>query len=359
MRIVRALSIVAVLAALTSPHGVMAQGPGPVTDLGTLGGTQTQPLGINDLGDVVGSSFLAGDTVSRPFLWSGGVMQQLPLLPGDTSGSARAINNLGQIVGISVSRAVRWDNGVVTDLNTAATAAAGWVQLRAALGINDAGQIVGYGQRTGSPLTTLRAFLLTNGVITDLGTLGGGSATGWGINNAGQVVGQSTIDATNANGHAYSWTNGVMTDLGGLDLGGVLGALNIARSINDFGEAAGSWRSGATGTVPLFWDAAGTPTVLPGPDGAAQDINNLQQIVGGGTNGAVLWEGGAAIDLESLISPAVELLGAQAINNVGQVAGQTVSRRGFLMQLPARASTIGGLIGALVVDPGVDRKSVV
>jgi probable HAF family extracellular repeat protein len=163
MRIVRALSIVAVLAALTSPHGVMAQGPGPVTDLGTLGGTQTQPLGINDLGDVVGSSFLAGDTVSRPFLWSGGVMQQLPLLPGDTSGSARAINNLGQIVGISVSRAVRWDNGVVTDLNTAATAAAGWVQLRAALGINDAGQIVGYGQRTGSPLTTLRAFLLTNG----------------------------------------------------------------------------------------------------------------------------------------------------------------------------------------------------
>lgn len=355
MRIVRALSIVAVLAALASPHGVMAQGPGPVTDLGTLGGTQTRPLGMNDLGDVVGSSFLPGDTVSRPFLWSGGVMKQLPLLPGDTSGSARAINNLGQIVGISVSRAVRWDNDVVTDLNTAATAAAGWVRLSAALGINDAGQIVGYGQKTGSPLA-VRAFLLTNGVITDLGTLGGGSATGWGINNAGQVVGQSTIDATNANGHAYSWTNGVMTDLGGLDLGGVLGALNIARSINDFGEAAGSWRSGATGTVPLFWDATGTPTLLPGPDGTAQDINNLRQIVGGGADGAVLWEGGVPIDLETLISPAVELLAAQAINNVGQVAGQTVSGRGFLIQLPARAATIGGLIGALVVDAGVQNS---
>jgi probable HAF family extracellular repeat protein len=355
VRMVRDLLTVALLAALASPHGVNAQSAGTFTDLGTLGGTRTLPLGMNDLGDVVGSSFLAGDTVSRPFLWSGGVMQQLPLLPGHTLGSARAINNLGQIVGISSSLAVRWDNGAITDLNTAATAAAGWIQLNAALGINDAGQIVGFGQKAGHPLT-VRAFLLDNGVITDLGTLGGGGATAWGINNAGQVVGQSTIDAANANGHAYSWTNGVMTDLGGLDLGGVLGALNIARSINEFGEAAGSWRSGVTGSVPLFWDATGSPTVLPGPDGTAQDINNLRQIVGGGSNGAVLWEGGAAIDLETLISPAVELSGAQAINNVGQIAGQTTSLRGFLIQLPARPTTISGLISGLVTDPDVQHS---
>jgi probable HAF family extracellular repeat protein len=315
---------------------------------------------MNDLGDVVGQSWLTGDTISLPFLWSGGVLQPLPLLPGlgHATGEARAINNLGQIVGISSPpgftgflnrRAVRWDHGAITDLNTPATAAAGWVRLTAAFGINDAGQIVGIGNKAGN---VQRAFLLDHAGITDLGTLGGPTAAATGINDAGQVVGMASINAA-GNNHAFSWATGVMTDLGGSPGTG----FNVAWAINDFGEAAGSWVS-ASGQIPLFWDAAGTHTVLPGLSGSAFSINNLRQLVGfsSAINGAVLWEDGVATDLETLISPAVELSSALAINNVGQVAGQTVSGRGFLIQLPARPSAIGGLLNALVTDADVQHS---
>jgi len=48
----------------------------------------------------------------RPFVWSGGQSTPLPLLPGDPDGEANAINERGQIVGISFSgptlRGVLW-----------------------------------------------------------------------------------------------------------------------------------------------------------------------------------------------------------------------------------------------------------
>jgi probable HAF family extracellular repeat protein len=361
MRVVRVLSIAVILIVLMTSHRVGAQGSGTYTDLGTLGGTRTLPIGMNDLGDVVGQSSLAGDTAFLPFVWSGGVMQPLPLLPGHTTGHARAINNVGQSVGLSsppgfsffTTRAVRWDNGVVTDLNTAATAAAGWVLLSAAFDINDAGQIVGYGFKAGN---VQRAFLLDNGVATDLGTLGGSQAIAASLNEAGQIAGMSSINAA-GDYHAFSWTNGVMTDLGGSSGSG----FNLAFSINDFGEAAGSWAS-ASGAIPLFWDAAGIPAVLPllDPSATAYAVNNLRQIVGSGNvagvGRAVLWEGNVAIDLETLISPTVELSAAYANNNVGQVTGQTVALRGFLIQLPVRPSALVGLITGLVADPEVQHS---
>ena len=59
----------------------------------------------------------------------------------------------------------------------------------AAFGINDRGQIVGQSQ-TGAGAD--RAFLWTvkEGMV-DLGTLGGGSSVAFGINNRGQIVGES------------------------------------------------------------------------------------------------------------------------------------------------------------------------
>ena len=50
--------------------------------------------------------------------------------------------------------------------------------------------------------------------MTDLGTLGGSVSVAYGINNGGQIVGESKI----ASGafHAVLWENGTMTDLGTL-----------------------------------------------------------------------------------------------------------------------------------------------
>ena len=81
------------------------------TDLGSLGG-HSYALSINDIGQVVGNSYLdvVGPGVSRAILWDGDSMIDLnTLLDSDTVNagwvlwSANAINNRGQIAGITVN----------------------------------------------------------------------------------------------------------------------------------------------------------------------------------------------------------------------------------------------------------------
>src|SRR5687767_7273587 len=80
-----------------------------------------------------------------------------------------------------------------------------------AYGINDAGQVVG--QVVGQ--TSSRAFVWHGGATTDLGTLGGSYSTAYGINNSGQVVGAANT-ASGAT-HAFLWAAGTgMRNLGTL-----------------------------------------------------------------------------------------------------------------------------------------------
>jgi len=55
----------------------------------------------------------------------------------------------------------------------------------------------------------------TRYTVTDLGTLGGTFSEGDGINNRGSVEGKSTLPGDTIL-HAFLWRNGVMTDLGTL-----------------------------------------------------------------------------------------------------------------------------------------------
>lgn len=77
---------------------------------------------------------------------------------------ALAINDRGQIVGLSSNRlgiegiqhATLWENGQIVDLNDLIPAGAGWT-LELASGVNNRGQIVGYGVHDGRT----QPFLLT------------------------------------------------------------------------------------------------------------------------------------------------------------------------------------------------------
>jgi probable HAF family extracellular repeat protein len=102
---------------------------GTMTDLGTLGGTSSEALGMNELGDVVGTS-------------------------RNSAGAARAF--------------VVWHDGVMTNLNSLIPSGSGWV-LETATGISDSRQIVGTGVFNG----VRRAYLLTPPV--DLVLFAGGS----------------------------------------------------------------------------------------------------------------------------------------------------------------------------------------
>jgi probable HAF family extracellular repeat protein len=132
-----------------------------VTDLGVLPGhAASAARAINNQGQVVGLSTNA-EGVARAFVWSLAGMRDLGTLPRDAASEALAINVFGIIVGRSgaadwsASRATVWHNGVAIDLN-ARVREPGWTLTRAT-GINDAGQIVGVGLHNGQT----RAFLLT------------------------------------------------------------------------------------------------------------------------------------------------------------------------------------------------------
>lgn len=129
-------------------------------DLGTLGGSDSWANDINDAGQVVGWADSA--TAMRAFIWTAdGGMRDLGALPDRPHSTALALNSVGKVVGfvsggLPDSRAAFFYGGAVIDLNAMIPSDSGWV-LAQATGINDAGQIVGFGEHNGQ----FRAFLLT------------------------------------------------------------------------------------------------------------------------------------------------------------------------------------------------------
>ena len=70
------------------------------------------------------------------------------------------------------------------------------------------------GEFDAGPTHSFHGFLYRGGTRTDLGTLGGGTSAAYGINAAGQVVGESATSGPGT--HAFLYSGGTMTDLGTL-----------------------------------------------------------------------------------------------------------------------------------------------
>jgi len=133
-----------------SPVHALLWDHGKVTNLGSLGGNfGNQAHGMNNRGQVVGASDLAGDAVFHGFVWSkSSGMQDVPPIPGDTFSVALGINDPGVVTGVSIDstfttlHAFVVVDGTPTDLNTL-IAANSPLQLQTACGINSRGEITG------------------------------------------------------------------------------------------------------------------------------------------------------------------------------------------------------------------------
>lgn len=143
---------------------------------------------------------------------------------------ASAINNKGQVAGVSKGHAFLWQNGNLADLGTLGGPRS------VATGINDQGQIAGYSD-IGAAGNIQDAFLWQHGKLTDLGTLGGLDSYGYAINDKGQVVGSAGTPADGQ--HAFIWQDGRMTDLNTLVYAASDWRLEAAHAINNRGQIAG------------------------------------------------------------------------------------------------------------------------
>lgn len=160
------------------------------TDMGTLGGSFSRAMSVNDTGDAAGisdtdktgnncNSGNSSEARDRAFIYQHGKMQSLGTLsPNWDDSDAKGINRSDEIVGSSafgncnnnpagLAHAFLWNRGAMTDLGT--LAGNGDFQ-SAADAINDNGEVVGYSDVDGQHVH--HAFLLeSGGKMQDLNSL--------------------------------------------------------------------------------------------------------------------------------------------------------------------------------------------
>ncbi len=324
---------------------------GVVTDLGTLPGTDLNSGAgwVSANGIIVGGSQnglidpLLGVPENRGVIWTrNGKITDLGTLEGGNETFAATVNNRGQVAGWAANtvpdsfslgcisacfttqtRGFVWQDGVMRDLGTLG----GPDALTQA--INERGQIIGTSYissipNAGSGIPTIHPFIWEDDRMVDIGTLGGTFGGASFINNRGEVVGTSNL-AGDQTQHPYLWDRGSLKDLG--TLGGDNGQ---AIWINDAGEVVGEADLPGSQTHDGFLWKNGVMTDLGnlGLTSFAFAINSEGQIVGhskidDGTFRAFIWErGGPMVDLNMLVSPASDLVLADpySINDRGEIA---------------------------------------
>jgi probable HAF family extracellular repeat protein len=247
---------------------------GLMTDLGSLyGAPDSYGFALNNSGNVVGVSDIAlQSNEQHAFLYRRGLMTDIGASVGDGSSYAAAINNEDEVAVNLGNHAFLYHKGKVLDLGAFTPTA-----------INDQGQIAGDDDAG-------NAVVYSRGKLKNLGSLGGLGASAYAINQRGQIAGGSPT--ATGRGGAFLYSEGKMINLG--TTSDSL-PLSLAFGLNDNGDVVGEvYNNGLNGAYHAFVYQNGAmfdlnELIINAPAGlkleTALGINDSGEIVANGNFG--------------------------------------------------------------------------
>jgi probable HAF family extracellular repeat protein len=312
-----------------------------VTDLGSLSSNPSgAAYGLSADGKIVGvSTNAAGDRAA--FVYVGGVMTELSVLPGDRYGEAYSINSSGRACGTSQafnntgSHAVSWSTGSVTNILPPS------FSYGEGNAIDENGVVAGTGRIVAGSYPYYHAFTYLNGQVTMLQELNGASSSmAMSFSTDGLIAGASGDETPRSRAvQAVYWQSGAIHSIGSF------GSRTVTRAtgINSHGWIVGFgttdydyyldqlnmrpfiYRAGVMEAMPL----AGNYGQIP------KGINDFGVVVGtydfdeetGTPNRGFIYRDGQSTRLTSLVDPSWIVFEANAINNSGLIVG-TAGRDG-------------------------------
>lgn len=303
--------LAASLVMMVLPAFVQAGSIYDVTNLGNLQGSSGTALAIAG-GTVVGYTI---DTQSNQVA---AYANGSTLMPLGFSGQANAVNSSGEIVGNDGTLGFTWQSGVLTQLGSLGGGAS------AATGVNSSGEVVGGASNAGGQ--TL-AVTFSNGQIQSLGTLGGNFSTAYGVNNAGQIAG--TSQTSSGAMAAFLWNGKTMQNLETLG-----GSSSYGAAIDASGQVVGSSQTASGYLHAFLWTAGSMQDLgtLGGSNSFALGINDSGSVVGysltqgNAASHAFLYTDGVMTDLNSLlpVGSGWTITEAYGIDNSGDIVGAGV-----------------------------------
>ena len=266
---------------------------------------------MNASGQVAFNAALSGPV----YFYNGARFQNIGTL-GGSGATAYALNDYGQVVGIS-------DTGSRASLTLSLRS-----PMRGRTGISasnpntcpPSGSAAAVGRARDD---VSHAFLWspTKGMV-DLGTFNGVNPTPVAINNAGQVIATSWTSENSRRGYFWSAIDGT------IDLAGTSGPLALPNAINNLGQVVGTAWTGSNSTYAFLWTKAEGLVKIGGLGSyqiaSATAINNKGHVVGTSADSSSFFHAFSWTREDGMIDLGqINANFSPAINDLGQVLLQS------------------------------------
>jgi len=387
MRVGPALPLLVLVSLVGSADLAVAQPAYSIEALDLLPGTdEAQVNGMNATGTVVGGTKPAAGDVFQSARWSSGTTAATDLagVIGQATSVATAVNASGQLTlqaitpPASLYSAHFWNGTTLTDIGGISGASPTAGPRSIAKGLNDSGQVVGFGP---SPASFNHGFSWQGGALTELaGPAGCSLWEAWGTNNNGQIVGRAALGTCGSDGRGVVWANAaapavLLNDiLAGAGLPPRPVGIRFAFSINDGGTVlvqetvAGRFRCLLITPSPVAVVELGVLSAnagcIPGTvNNLGEAVASEQEAVSGQPDRktALLWSGSTLYDLEALLDApaqaAWDLETAVAINDSGTVTGLGIFNGKLVGYRATRTAAPGGSLTVTDSQGTADDRS--